>query len=132
MSVEVAPNASADSFQLAVDSLISQGVNTLHLAPGAQSEDLYRYAASQNLRFVGTTAPPAGLEGYWIASVISVGEIDLRSLIEQALNGTVDIEGEASIEITFTGLSEARLSFFYEILEQLERGIIDPQGGEIQ
>jgi hypothetical protein len=129
---EVAPGASVEAYQQAVDSLIFLGVNTMHLAPGAQSEELYRYAAAQNIRFVGTEAPPAGLEQFWIASVVSAGEMDLGAVISQALAGSVRIEIEGSIEITFTGLSEARISFFYEMLEQLQNGAVDPQGGDIE
>jgi hypothetical protein len=130
--VEVPVGAGPESFQSAVDSLVGQGVNTIHLAPGAQSEALYRYAASFNLRFVGTDAPPSGLEAYWIASVISTQQVDMRLVISQVLNGQAVTSAEGGVEISFTGLSEARLNFFREVLGQLENGAIDPQGGEIE
>jgi hypothetical protein len=130
--VEVPVGAGLESYQSAVDNLVGQGVNTIHLAPGAQSEELYRYAANYNLRFVGTAAPPSGLEAYWIASVISTQEIDLGLVISQVLSGQGEIIAESGVEISFTGLSEARLEFFREVLDQLESGAIDPQGGEIE
>jgi hypothetical protein len=129
---EVSVGAGLESFQLAVDSLISQGVNTIHLAPGAQTEELFRYAANQNLRFVGTDVPPTGLEPYWIASVVSAREFDLGEVISQTLSGSVAIELDRSLEISFSGLSAARLSHFSQVIDQLESGAIDPQGSEIE
>lgn len=132
VSVEVAPGSGVEVFQQAVDNMSALGVNTLHLAPGAQSDEIYQYAAALNMRFVGTVAPPAGLEAYWIASVLSSGQVDLHLAIQQVLAGQTQIDVQNSIEITYTGLSEARLAIFQEMLEQLENGAVDPQATEIE
>jgi hypothetical protein len=129
---EVPIGSSPEGFQAAADDLIGKGVNTVHLAPGAQTEELFRYLAERNIRFVGTEAPPAGLETNWIASVVTSGEIDLRQVINQVLNGQVEVESNASIQITFTGLSTARVTHYNEVLQQLVSGVIDPQGVDIE
>ena len=129
---EVPLGAGPEVLQQAANDLIAQGVNTVHLAPGAASDDLYRYLAERRMRFVGTSAPPAGLEGSWIASVLSGEEIDLNQVIPAVLNGQVQVELNGSISISFTGLSAARIAHFIEILARLESGEIDPQGGVIE
>jgi predicted small secreted protein len=129
---EVSVGASPEILQQAADNLISQGVNTVHLAPGVETDNLYSYMAGNNLRFVGTGAPPAGIEGYWIASVLSTGGIDLSQVIIGALNGQSDFDSISAIEITYTGLSEARLTHYREILARLESGEIDPLGSDIE
>jgi hypothetical protein len=129
---EVPVGSGSDGFRQAADDLIAKGVTTIHLAPGAQTEELFRYLAEQNMRFVGSEAPPAGLEGNWIASVVSEGGIDLRQVIGGILNGQVDFESSSSLQITFTGLSEARVTHYNEILQKLESGVIDPQGVDIE
>jgi len=50
LDAEVPPGSGIEAYQQAVDSLVALGVNTMHLAPSAQSDDLYRYAASKNVR----------------------------------------------------------------------------------
>jgi len=132
LDAEVPPGSGIEAYQQAVDSLVALGVNTMHLAPSAQSDDLYRYAASKNVRFVGTAAPPAGLEGNWIASVIPASDVDLSSVISQVISGQTNIQVQSSIQISFTGLSEGRLAFFKEMIDELESGVIDPQGSQIQ
>lgn len=132
LASEVGDGSPPEMFETAANELIAQGVNTIHLAPGAQSEALYRSIAGQNLRFVGTEAPPAGLEGNWIASVVLGGDIDLRAVITAVLNGGGVVEVDSTIEITFTGLSEARLNHYRGVLDFLESGVIDPLGGEIE
>jgi hypothetical protein len=129
---EVPVGSSVESFQVAADDLIAKGVNTVHLAPGAQMEEIFRYLAERSMRFVGTEAPPTGLEANWIASVVSRGEIDLRQVVNQVLNGQVDFEANSSLQITFTGLSEARVTHYNEVMQQLVSGMIDPQGVDIE
>lgn len=84
------------------------------------------------MRFVGTAAPPAGLEGYWIASVISGGEVDYIQVFDGVMNGQTEFNLSSSVGISFTGLSEARLAHYLEILAGLEEGEIDPLGGVIE
>jgi basic membrane lipoprotein Med (substrate-binding protein (PBP1-ABC) superfamily) len=129
---EVPVGSSVEAFQVAADDLIAKGVNTVHLAPGTQREEIFRYLAEGNIRFVGTESPPAGLETNWIASVVASGEVDLRQVVNQVLNGQVDIEANASIQITYTGLSEARVTHYNEVLQELVSGVIDPQGVDIE
>jgi hypothetical protein len=129
---EIPVGSGSEGLQQAADDLIAKGVNTVHLAPGTQTEELFRYLAEQNMRFVGTEAPPTGLEANWIASVVSGGEIDLRQVIGGILNGQVEFESSSSLQITFTGLSQARVTHYNEVLQQLESGVIDPQGVDIE
>ena len=129
---EVPLGASADVLQQAADNLISQGVNTVHLAPGVETDNLYNYLANSGMRFVGAAAPPAGLEGNWIVSVLAGGEIDITQVITGVLNGQTEFQSASSVQISFTGLSQARLTHYLEILAALESGEIDPQGGAIE
>jgi hypothetical protein len=129
---EVPVGTSVEGLQVAAEDLIAKGVNTVHLAPGVQRDEIFRYLAERNVRFVGTEAPPAGLETNWIASVVASGEFDLRQVVNQALSGKAELESNASIQITFTGLSEARVTHYNEVLKELVSGVIDPQGVDIE
>jgi len=125
---EVAPGAGEAEIQQAADDLLTRAVDILHVAPALQSETLYQYLAQRGVRIVGTDAPPAGLESNWVASVISTPVMDFTSVLESALNGQTQGRVGVSLQVNYTGISQARLTHFAEIISKLEAGEIDPVG----
>ncbi len=125
---EVSPGAGLDQLQLAANSLLALGVDFIHIAPELQSAELYLYLAGQDLRIVGTDAPPPGLEGKWVASVTIAPSMGIAEVIGAILDNGAQGALGTSIKIDYTAASQARLSHFNGILEQLETGQIDPVG----
>ena len=125
---EVAPGGGEAEVQLAADVLISRSVDMVHVAPALQSDSLYQYLAERSIRIIGTDAPPAGLETNWVASVISTPGLTLSSMLDAVLDGQSLGEIGVSLQVNYTGISQARLDHFAEIIAKLESGEIDPVG----
>ncbi|HSG24556.1 MAG TPA: hypothetical protein VLA32_00445 [Anaerolineales bacterium] len=125
---EVAPGGGDVEVQQAADALISRSVDMIHVAPALQSETLYQYLAERSIRIIGTDAPPAGLEANWVASVISTPELAMNSVLDSVLDGqSLGVVG-VSLNVNYTGISQARLTHFAEIISKLYSGEIDPVG----
>jgi len=116
------------SLETAAQNLLARGVTMVHVAPQLQSEGIYQYLAANGVRLVGTSAPPAGLEGNWVASVIDDGGISLENSITALLTGQPASAAPSSLKVDYAGVSQARLDHFNEILGRLESGEIDPVG----
>jgi len=114
--------------QQAADTLLSRGVDMVHVAPPLQSEALYQYLLQRGVRIVGTDAPPAGLETNWVASVVPSPAMDLAGVLDSALNGQALGEVGVSLQVNYTAVSPARLTHFAEIISRLQSGEIDPVG----
>ena len=63
-----------------------------------------------------------------VASVIDSPGISLENTLIALLSDEPMPEVPSSIEISYIGVSEARLAHFNEILEKIESGEIDPIG----
>jgi hypothetical protein len=128
---EVESGANEIIWQKAADDLIGQGVTTFHVAPGVGDERLISYLAERGVLMVGTSAPPEGAMGNWIASV----ELDIltsfREAMDVAVGGGVMGQVITPLKITNVNLnnfSQGRLAHVDLIIEQLEDGVIDPVG----
>jgi hypothetical protein len=125
---EVPAGADQPALETAGQNLLARGVTMVHVAPQLQSVAIYQYLAMNGVYLVGTSAPPAGLEGNWVASVIDNGGVSLENAIRSLLTGEQASAAPSSLEISFAGVSQARLDHFNEILGRLESGEIDPVG----
>ena len=125
---EVPAGADQPALEAAAQNLLARGVTMVHITPQLQSDAIYPYLAQNGVVLVGTSAPPAGLEGNWVASVIDNGGISLENAIRSLLTGEQASAAPSSLEISFAGVSQARLDHFNEILGRLESGEIDPVG----
>ncbi len=124
----VAPGADQTALENAAQVLLGKGVNIVLVAPGLQNAGLYQYLAQNGVRLIGTDAPQAGLEGSWVASVLLTSGVSLEATLGAVLDGT-GVPGSGSlVEINYTGVGEARLAHFAQILAQLNSGSIDPLG----
>jgi hypothetical protein len=125
---EVIPGADQAALEAAAQNLLARRVTMVHVAPPLQSDAIYQYLAQNGVRLIGTSAPPAGLEENWVASVVDDGGTSLENAVRALLNGEETSAAPASLKIDFAGVSQARLDHFYEILTRLETGEIDPVG----
>jgi hypothetical protein len=126
--VEVTPGADRTSLESAAQTLIGKGVNMMLVAPQIQDADFYQYLAQVGIRIVGTDAPPAGNEGNWVASVLIYSGTPLEDILSALLDDLPVPTSSETISVDYTGVGEARLAHFYEILEKLNSGMIDPLG----
>ena len=65
----LARQAEPANWQAAADELLSLGVSTVYLAPELETAEIAQYLADRGVRLIGNTAPPAGLEASWLASI---------------------------------------------------------------
>ena len=126
--VEVPIGSDQTAMESAVGQLLARGVTLVHVAPELQTDAFLTYLAQNGLRIIGTAAPPAGLESNWVASVLLSSQGSLSEDVLAVLDGNSLPEIGDQIEISYTGISEARLVHFQEILEKLDTGQIDPVG----
>ena len=125
---ELAPGSDREVLENAARAMIAEGVNMMLIAPEHQEPDFYTFLAQNGVRLLGTDAPQGGMEGNWVASVLLRTGTDLGSVLESVLDGAPVPESGEVVEIDFTGVGEARLAHFNEILERLYSGEIDPLG----
>ena len=79
--------------QAAADSLISQGVQTVYLAPGAGDPALLEYLAQAGLNLIGSAPPPESLKDRWVATI----QTDLVAGLEQLWPGLVNGQGGTAL-----------------------------------
>ncbi len=128
---EVSPGAPLEVWQQAAEDLIAKSVRTIHVAPGVGDERLDIYLAGRGLMIVGTSAPPDGTQGNWVASVGADYLASLQQVLWDVFQGGALGDVSLSVEITHVNseyLSEGRLAHCAEVIEQLENGMIDPLG----
>jgi hypothetical protein len=108
--------------------MIAEGVSMMLVAPAHQTPEFLSYLAQNGILLIGTDAPPAGLEGSWVVSVLLVSGTSLEVALGAMLDGYPVPESGEHIEVNYTGAGEARLEHFAQILERLLSGEIDPLG----
>jgi len=79
--------------QAAADSLISQGVQTVYLAPGAGDPALLEYLAQANLNLIGSAPPAETLKDHWVATI----QTDLLAGLEQLWPDLVNGQGGGNL-----------------------------------
>ncbi|MEJ2759789.1 MAG: hypothetical protein P8046_15025 [Anaerolineales bacterium] len=123
-----APGASLDQIQQAAYNLQTSQVQIVHLDPQLETEPVLQILAQNGFYIVGSSAPPTGLESSWIASVLPEGSLGLGDVLESALNGQALGWVSSRPVIAYTGVGEARIRYFNELIEMLETDEIDPLG----
>jgi hypothetical protein len=123
--------------QSAVDTLISQGVETVYVTPGATSEALLGYLAEKGIHIIGSSPPPQTVQDDWVASVMTDWSSEVKSIWPSLLTG----EGGQTIGVPIVIadanpalFSPGRQQLVAETLTELLAGRIDtgvdPQTGE--
>jgi len=125
---EVAPGADRTVLENAARVMTDKGVNMILVAPSLQDASFYQFLAQNGVRLIGTGAPPTGLESSWVASVMLTSGVNIETVLGAILDGTAAPQSGAHVEISYTGVGEARLAHFGQILSQLNSGAIDPLG----
>ena len=94
--------------QAAADSLISQGVQTVYLAPGAGDPALLEYLAQANLNLIGSAPPAENLKDRWVATI----QTNLLAGLEQLWPDLVNGKGGGNLPtpIVITDRNEALFS----------------------
>ncbi len=125
---EVAPGATLEQIQAAAYTLQTLQVQIVHLDPQLESEPVLQMLAQSGFYIIGSSAPPSGLEGNWVGSILSETSMGLAEVVESALNGQAVGWLSAKLVLGYTGITEARINHFNEIIEMLESDEIDPLG----
>lgn len=123
--------------QSAVDSLISQGVETVYVTPGATSDALLGYLAEKGIHIIGSSPPPQAVQDDWVATVMTDWTSEVKSIWPSLLTG----EGGQTIGVPIVIadanpalFSPGRQQLVAETLTELLAGRIDtgvdPQTGD--
>lgn len=123
--------------QSAADTLISQGVETIYVTPGATSEALLGYLAEKGVHIIGSSPPPQAVQDDWVASVMMDWASAVRDVWPNILNGKGGQTLSVPIKMSDANpalFSPGRQQLVAETLTELLAGRIDtgvdPQTGE--
>jgi hypothetical protein len=123
--------------QSAVDMLISQGVETVYVTPGATSEALLGYLAEKGIHIIGSSPPPQAVQDDWVASVMTDWVPAVKGVWPDLLNGKGGQTIGSPIVVADANpslFSPGRQQLVAETLTELLVGRIDtgvdPQTGE--
>ena len=92
--------SSPDSWSSQFDEAQRNFIYTAFLSDEAVSQELLQKLISLNVRMVGVSAPPAGLEGNWLATVNFDWGATLSQIISRTLNG--ETEGTVPLMLSVT------------------------------
>jgi basic membrane lipoprotein Med (substrate-binding protein (PBP1-ABC) superfamily) len=134
---QLAAGAGQDEEQSAVDALISQGIETVYVTPGATSETLLGYLADKGIRIIGSAPPSQTIQDDWVATVTTDWAAAIKDAWPDLLNGVSGQELSAPIVVEDANpalFSPGRQQLVEETLVELLAGRIDtgvdPQTGE--
>jgi hypothetical protein len=86
--------------QAAIDSLVSQGVQTAYLPPEASDPALFESLAQANLNLIGSTPPPENLKDRWVATIQTNLPAGLERLWSEMVGGKGGVALPTPIVIT--------------------------------
>jgi hypothetical protein len=127
--VELPSSASSSEWQAAAQVLVDQSVQTVYLAPGADSEELSNYLGKAGVNIIANSSPPAGLDDHWIATLQADPAGAVRDIWPSLIAGG---EGRAAfVPLSATHINEeiltpGRMRLLEEMIANLEAGYIDP------
>jgi hypothetical protein len=129
LAADLPSGASQAEAQAAADQLISQGVQTVYVFPGAGDQALLEYLAQNGVNLIGGETPPESVKPHWIATIQS----DWLAGVEEAWKGLLaDQPPEAPIgALSITDRNDALFSpgrqrLVEQTLSELLAGYIDP------
>jgi basic membrane lipoprotein Med (substrate-binding protein (PBP1-ABC) superfamily) len=129
--------ASQAEGQNIVDSLVSQGVETVYVTPSATSEALLGYLAEKGVHIIGSTPPPQAVQDDWVATVTTDWTAAVKDAWPDLLKGTGGQELSVPIVVENANaalFSPGRQQLVDETRTELLAGRIDtgvnPQTGE--
>jgi basic membrane lipoprotein Med (substrate-binding protein (PBP1-ABC) superfamily) len=120
--------ASESEEQSAVDTLISQGVETIYITPGATSEALLGYLAEKGIHIIGSTPPSQAVGEDWVATVTSDWESAIKNAWPGLLAGKGGQELSAPLIVEDANpalFSPGRQQLVEETLSEMLAGRID-------
>lgn len=122
----LAAQADPLNWQAAADTLLSQSVRTVYLAPELEALEIARFLADWGVLLIGNSAPPEGLEGSWLASVGGDASQALQQL-PALLAGEQTPPADATLGLSYVNdalLSPAQQENISEIIGDLMSGYI--------
>jgi hypothetical protein len=135
--VEVPSNASQADWQVAVDALVSQAVNTVYVYPGVGQADMLEALAQAGINIISSGPPPENIKDHWVASITTDPVAPILEHLPDLLagNGGIDMTAPMVIqEVNPALFSPGRESLAEKIQADILGEIIDtgvdPQTGE--
>ncbi len=136
---ELPAGADPVDIQTAVDTMTSNAVQSVFVAPGIESQGLFESLAAANLGIIAGSPPPAALTGNWVASLRADESQALRQAWARLMAGESGIAVEVPLAMTDRNpdrLSEGRQRLVDNLLVDLLAGFIDtgvnPETGELK
>jgi len=97
---EVSAASSPEERQAAADSLVSNAVKTVYLAPSAGDAALAEYLAGKGVQVIGGTQPPPAAAPQWVASLRADPLQAVRTAWTRLLNGEQGFRLETPLAMT--------------------------------
>lgn len=136
---ELPVGASPAEIQAAVDTMTSNAVQSVYVAPGIESQGLFESLAAANLGIIAGSPPPAALASNWVASLRADESQALRQAWARLMAGESGIAVEVPLAVTDRNpdrLSVGRQRLVDNLLADLLAGFIDtgvnPETGELK
>jgi basic membrane lipoprotein Med (substrate-binding protein (PBP1-ABC) superfamily) len=126
--VELPAGAAENEWISAADILISRGVETVYVYPGAGGQGLLGYLAEADVRLVGGIQPAESLSKNWVASISPDPNYSLYKLIQKALQGQEIPKNTTALQINHVNsdlFSPGRQKLAESILADLLAGYIE-------
>jgi hypothetical protein len=125
---ELSTTSSETDQQAVVDLMVSNGVKTVFVYPGAGDEALLEYLAQAEVNIIGGTAPSGQVKNRWIASIRVDDFGALEQIWPRLVNGEQGISLEVPLVITdrnTTLFSPGRQHLVEKLLAEMLAGFID-------
>ena len=125
------PGASSpDSWSAQFDEAQRNFIYTVFLADEAVSQDLLQKLMGLNMQMLGVSAPPAGLENNWLATITFDWTATLGQIISRAMNGDPEEAVPLVLSVTPGALTEdfsaGKSLLLQQAYENLLSGILSP------
>jgi hypothetical protein len=124
----ISAGASQADQQVAADTLLSNAVQTVYVAPGVGDESLLNYLAEAGVNIIGSAPPTAQVQNRWVASI----QVDWAQAVREAwsrlMNGETGLSLAGPLQLTDrneTLFSSGRQGYVERMLQDLLDGYID-------
>lgn len=125
---EIPLAASPEDARAAADQLLTSGVETFFVFPGAGDAALLEYLAQAGALIIGGARPPDSVQAKWVASVRTDLVSAFQRQLEAVLQGTVGTLENASLalfDVNPALLSPGRQALVDALIARLQTGTID-------
>jgi len=128
MTVELPLSSSQDQQIAVADALINSAVETVYIAPGTGSSELFEYFVDHGIKLIGAELPPLPIQDHWIVTI----RTDLKDTLEQNWENLLSGQSGYNLgsplvlmDINESLFSPGKQEYVNRLFEDLLNGFID-------